>query len=110
MRRWSLLYPYSQKTHTASHPKMWRASHRGTGSALQMAKPRGASVSRLTNSMASQVFDALREQGTAQSVSLGPSLCLKTADPLEITVCRDNNGFQGARYGCRHSAVGKALA
>jgi hypothetical protein len=89
---------YGQKTHTASHPKMWSASHRGTGSALQLAKPRGASVSRLTHSVASQVFDALRERGTAPSVSLGPILCLKTADPLAITVGRDDNGFPGAPY------------
>ena len=34
----------------------------GTGSALQLAKPWGASVSHLKGSMASQVFDALREQ------------------------------------------------
>src|SRR5438046_7023465 len=39
--------------------------------------------------------------GTAKSVSLGPILCLKTADPLEITVYRDYNGFQGAR--CRRN-------
>src|SRR5262245_5027702 len=68
---------------------------------LQLAKPRGASGSHLKGSMASQVFDALREQGTAKSVSLGPILCLKTADPLEITVCRDHNGFQCAR--CRRN-------
>jgi|RhiMetdeSRZDD1v2_1073273.scaffolds.fasta_scaffold634056_3 hypothetical protein len=73
----------------------------GTGSTLQLAKPRGASVSRLKGFMASQVFDALREQGIAQSVSLSPILYLKTADPLEITVGRDDNGFQGAR--CRRN-------
>jgi hypothetical protein len=34
----------------------------GTGSTLQLAKPQGVSVSRLKGFMASQVFDALREQ------------------------------------------------
>jgi hypothetical protein len=35
------------------------------------------------------------------SVSLGPILYLKTADPLEITVYRDYTGFQCAR--CRRN-------
>jgi hypothetical protein len=73
----------------------------GIGSAIQLAKPRDASVSRLKGSMASRVFDAIREQGTAHSVSLSPIFYLKTADSLEITVCRDHNGFQGAR--CRRN-------
>ena len=73
----------------------------GTGSTLQLAKPQGASVSHPKGFMASQVFVALREQGTAMSVSLGPILCLKTADPLEITVYRDDNGFQCTR--CRRN-------
>jgi hypothetical protein len=86
------LGPYGQKTHTALHPKMWSASHRGTGSALQLAKPRGASVSRLTNSVASQVFDALWEWGTAQSVSLGVSHLLHTKRPSHLRAFLDKRG------------------
>ena len=51
--------------------------------------------------MASRVFDAIREQDTTHSVSLSPILYLKTANSLEITVCRDHNGSQGAR--CRRN-------
>jgi hypothetical protein len=73
----------------------------GTGSAIQLTKPRDASASRLKGSLASRVFDAIREQGTTHSVSLSPILYLKTADSLEITVCRDHNGSQGVR--CRRN-------
>jgi hypothetical protein len=51
--------------------------------------------------MASQVFDAIREQGATHSVSLSPILYLKTADSLEITVCRDHDGSQSTR--CRRN-------
>jgi hypothetical protein len=51
--------------------------------------------------MASRVFDAIREKGATHSVSLSPILYLKTANSLEITVCRDHNGSQGAR--CRRN-------
>jgi len=51
--------------------------------------------------MASRVFDAIREQGTTHSMLLSPILYLKTANSLEITVCCDHNGSQGAR--CRRN-------
>src|SRR5262245_43638607 len=84
---------------------MWRTSQRRDRLSPPACQTTGVSVSRLKGAMASQVFDALREPGTAKSMSSGPILCLKPADSLEITVRRDDNGFQCARCRCNPEIV-----